>query len=89
LRSNPGLELANAFGVKAMRPSNVPTTLLLFIGLSLLQLGVGAFVVGLIDRRIRIVVLRTKYTCFVVKRFCEIDSPAAFIGFSKTVVNVC
>src|SRR6185503_2651322 len=64
------------------------TKLLLLRRLSLFQLRVGAFVVGLKDRKGRIVVLFTEGPRLIVERFRELDSAAALIRFSKTVVNV-
>src|SRR5687768_2835806 len=47
-----------------------------------------SFVVGLIDRSVRIIVLLTKNSRLVIKRLREIDFTAAFIGFRETVVDV-
>ncbi len=55
------------------------TNLRLLSGLTLFQLRVGALVVGLVNRSIRIVVLLTENARFVVERFGEIDS-AIFFG---------
>src|SRR5215213_1602659 len=56
--------------------------------LLLFQFGVDAFVVGLIDRSIRILILLAKNMRLFIERLREIKSPFALICFSETVVNV-
>ena len=64
--------------------------LLLFLRLTLrvFHLRMNAFVVGLIDRGVRIAVMLTKNPRLVVERFRELDSPASLISFRETVVNI-
>ena len=63
-----------------------PEISLLLLGFFLLR--VNPLVVSLKSRGIRIIVLLTQCARLVVKRFGKIESPATFIRFSKTVINV-
>jgi len=49
---------------------------------------VGSLVVCGKGRGIRIIVFLTKSPRFIVKRFSEVNSPALFVCFRKTVVNI-